>query len=212
MLTSIYQCTFSGKITKVTNEEIGKDYATIIKQKYKKKNFTNIIKNRSTYGYNHNSLHVLVVKKERKLYLFQRNKIIKVYDIVLGTVPYGRKLKRGDHKTPEGNYFIIHKNNKNLKSYLKPSVLGISYPNQEDAKWGYKNNLINLKQYQQITHAVKLKKMPLQNTKLGGQILIHGSTTLLLDWTQGCIAMLYKDMNDLYQRVKIKTPVNIINY
>jgi hypothetical protein len=45
--------------------------------------------------------------------------------------------------------------------------LGISYPNIEDATRGLEANLITKTEYDKIVRAIKNKKMPLQNTKLG---------------------------------------------
>src|SRR5262245_43449163 len=72
---------------------------------------------------------VLVKKAERKLYLYQLDngseRLMKTYRIVLGNNPTGAKRKQGDGATPEGEYYITHKNQRS-KFYLS---LGLSYPN-----------------------------------------------------------------------------------
>ena len=73
-----------------------------------------------------NKPNLLVVwKKKRILALYRNNKIIKTYRIRLGFNPKGQKEKEGDGKTPEGKYYITHKN-PNSNFYLS---LGINFPN-----------------------------------------------------------------------------------
>ena len=85
-------------------------------------------------------------------------------------VPWVTKYERGDHRTPEGDFYIFTKNAKSA-FYLS---LGVSYPNLAHAKRGLRDGLINQAQYDQIAAAIKQKKTPLQRTRLGGDIFIHG--------------------------------------
>ena len=73
---------------------------------------------------------LVVWKKKRVLALYRNSKVIKAYRIRLGFSPQGQKEKEGDGKTPEGKYYITHKN-PNSKFYLS---LGINFPNQSDKK------------------------------------------------------------------------------
>src|SRR5262245_22568720 len=72
---------------------------------------------------------ILVKKGERKLYLYVREdgkeRLAKTYQIALGNNPTGSKRKQGDGATPEGDYYITHKNARS-QFYLS---LGVSYPN-----------------------------------------------------------------------------------
>jgi murein L,D-transpeptidase YafK len=43
---------------------------------------------------------VFVKKSERKLYLYEGDKILKAYHIALGANPKGHKQEEGDEKTP----------------------------------------------------------------------------------------------------------------
>jgi len=53
--------------------------------------------------------------------------------------------------------------------------------------------------------------MPPQNTRLGGEIYIHGhGDTGEPQGTRGCIALNNADMQDLYDRVAIGTSVAIV--
>lgn len=155
--------------------------------------------------------NILIDKSERKLFLYKDKTLVKKYDIALGFNPAGTKHKSGDGATPEGKYFITHKNEKS-KFYLS---LGISYPNKSDAEGGLNTKLITQQVYDQIISAIDKKQKPPQNTDLGGDIFIHGGGAGKLfgknkDWTWGCIAMENDDINDLFNTIPVRTPVKII--
>ena len=147
---------------------------------------------------------ILVKKKERTLEVFDGDKLIKTYQIALGFEPAGDKEIQGDGKTPEGDFYIFTKNPKS-KFYLS---LGVSYPSLDDAKRGLENELISREQHDSIIDAINEKKIPLQNTKLGGEIYIHGEGNVT-DWTAGCIALKNSDMKELFDALGTKTPVRI---
>ena len=85
-----------------------------------------------------NKPNLLVVwKKKRVLALYRNNRMIKAYRVRLGFSPKGQKEKEGDGKTPEGKYYITHKN-PNSKFYLS---LGINFPNQSDKKRAFQRGL-----------------------------------------------------------------------
>ena len=62
------------------------------------------------------------------MYLYNKNKAFKSYNIDLGFAPTGDKKIEGDGKTPEGRYYIDRKNPKSTYHLS----LGISYPNKSD--------------------------------------------------------------------------------
>lgn len=129
---------------------------------------------------------VQVHKADRKMYLFHNEKVLKAYDIGLGFAPVGHKQFEGDGKTPEGQYFISHKN-PDSQYHLS---LGISYPNEAD-----------------IAFAEAEGKSP------GGDIFIHGgpnSRVSKRDWTFGCVALTDKEIEIVYSMVKPGTPVFIL--
>jgi lipoprotein-anchoring transpeptidase ErfK/SrfK len=47
-------------------------------------------------------------------------------------------------------------------------------------------------------------------TGIGGLIEIHGEGGLGRDWTKGCVALTNADIDDLFQRVDVGTPVTIV--
>ena len=44
----------------------------------------------------------------------------------------------------------------------------------------------------------------------GGLIEIHGEGGRGEDWTRGCVALSNRDMDDLFRRVAVGTPVTIV--
>lgn len=133
----------------------------------------------------------LVVKKaERRLYVFSNGAIIAVYPIALGRNPVGPKVFVGDGRTPEGRYVIESRNEKS--DFYR--ALKISYPNEE--------NKAIAREY---------------GIPPGGQIMIHGQPNMNRpdldtnsDWTEGCIAVTNRQMDELWRTVKTGTPINIL--
>jgi murein L,D-transpeptidase YafK len=118
--------------------------------------------------------------------LIHEDRVLKTYDVALGFAPEGHKEFEGDGKTPEGAYYITHKN-PNSNFHLS---LGISYPNAAD-----------------IAFAEAAGKDP------GGDIFIHGGPRQPItqrDWTWGCVAVSDKEIEVIYSMVKPGTPIFIL--
>ena len=135
---------------------------------------------------------VKVVKSQRQMWLLEQGKIIKQYTIALGANPVGHKQQEGDERTPEGRYILDYRNPNS--GYFKS--LHVSYPNKQD--------LANAKA---------------KGVDAGGMIMIHGQRngfgwaaklTQLKDWTNGCIALHNQDMQEVWDLVKIGTPIEIL--
>ena len=128
---------------------------------------------------------VEVHKTDRKIYLLHGAEVLEAYNIKLGGNPIGPKQFEGDRKTPEGAYFITHRN----PSSAYHLSLGISYPNDSDRAFAEANG-----------------KTP------GGDIFIHGANnqgSSRGDWTVGCIAVSDKHMEKIYAMVNPGTPIVI---
>lgn len=147
---------------------------------------------------------IVVSKSKRRLMLYSDNKLVRTYRVGLGLNPTDDKVREGDRRTPEGEFYIFTRNAKSAY-YLS---LGVSYPNAEDAERGLRDGLINREQHDQILNAVRGKIAPPQNTPLGGQIYIHGNGSRS-DWTWGCVALDDKDMKELFDAVPVGTQVII---
>jgi murein L,D-transpeptidase YafK len=134
---------------------------------------------------------VVVLKKDRTLQLLFQDKVIKTYKVALGGVPIGPKRQQGDHKTPEGIYVL---DSRNAHSRFYKSI-HISYPNA-----------------QQRNAARSMGVSP------GGDIFIHGLPNgfgfvgaghRLKDWTDGCIAVTNREIDEIWSAVSDGTPVEI---
>jgi len=147
---------------------------------------------------------IVVKKGQRQLLLFSEDKLLRTYHIGLGLSPSGNKVREGDRRTPEGDFYIFTKNDKSA-FYLS---LGISYPNALHAERGLRDGLITRAQYEAITRALRAKKRPPQNTPLGGDIYVHGNGAQS-DWTWGCVALENEDIRELFEAVTVGTPVSI---
>lgn len=129
---------------------------------------------------------IQVHKADRKMYLLHEGKVLKTYKIGLGFAPEGHKQFEGDGKTPEGTYYISHRNPKS-RYHLS---LGVSYPNNDDRAF-----------------AAAAGKPP------GGDIMIHGGPprkTNVRDWTAGCVAVTDRQIEEIYSMVKPGTPIHIL--
>jgi len=134
---------------------------------------------------------IVVEKAKRSLTLYANKKPIKSYRIVLGGNPAGDKEQEGDSRTPEGRY-VIDAKNPNSSFHLS---LHISYPDKKDRAAARK-----------------------QGVSPGGAIMIHGTpdyiaalyaTGIYPDWTAGCIAVTNAEIEDIFARVRVGTPIVI---
>lgn len=126
------------------------------------------------------------------------------YPIGLGFEPVADKTRQGDGATPQGEYFVCIKN-----PYSRYHLsLGINYPNAEDAERGLKDGLISKSQHDAIVRAQERGVCPPWNTRLGGEIFIHGNGSSA-DWTLGCVALDDDDMDELFAAVVVGARVVI---
>lgn len=152
-----------------------------------------------------NNPKIIIYKSKRILYVYDGDKLCAKIQIAISSVPIGHKLKQGDKKVPEGEYYICTKNNKS-KYHL---ALALSYPNIKDAKVGLDSGLISKQDYDRIYDAISNGLRPPWDTALGGEIMIHGSD-ISKDWTAGCIAAQDTDVDYLWENCPIGTPVVIL--
>jgi len=138
--------------------------------------------------------HVVVKKSRRRLMLFDGDKQLRAYRVGLGYTPAGDKTRQGDGRTPEGSFYVCVKNAAS-KFYLS---LGLSYPDKEHAARGLRDGLINRAQHDEIISALARQQRPPWDTRLGGEIFIHGNGSAS-DWTWGCIALDNEDMKELFE-------------
>ena len=134
---------------------------------------------------------IVVEKQARRLDLIRDGRVLKTYDVALGSNPAGHKQQEGDRRTPEGSYAIDFKHPRS-RFHL---ALRVSYPNTEDR-----------------TQAQQRGMPP------GSDIMIHGLPNglglvgrfvLSRDWTDGCIAVTNSEMEEIWAMVDVGTPIQI---
>ncbi len=148
---------------------------------------------------------LVAYKRRREMELYDANNLVKTYKIALGLNPVDDKRKEGDGCTPEGDFYICTKNDRS-KFHL---FLGLSYPNEDDAERGLESGLISHEEHVMILDALANRRRPSWDTRLGGEIGIHGEGTHV-DWTQGGIALENNDIEELFGIVDIGSPVSIL--
>jgi len=140
-----------------------------------------------------------------------RQRLARFKKISLGKNGAGYKQERGDNVTPIGKYKITHINKKSRFKFF----FGLNYPALFDADRGISRGRINYTQYLAIQQAHSRGAVPPQTTPLGGAIGIHGvgSGNALVqgefDWTQGCIALSNKQIEQLERWIYIGMQVDI---
>ena len=153
-------------------------------------------------------------KSARELKVLSGKQVVRSFHISLGKADHGAKRRRGDNRTPVGNYQVVDFNNDSKFFFF----MLLNYPNTLDAWHGYRNQIISSSEFRQIVTAIKNGTAPPQNTALGGFIGIHGvgeetGETLEIhesfNWTEGCIALTNDEINELRKYVSYGTRVLI---
>ena len=140
---------------------------------------------------------LLIDKRNYQLQVRYRKQLIRVYKAVFGPRPLIDKCMEGDRCTPEGEFVITSKNG--ASKYDK--FMGISYPND--------SALVRFKR-------LKAGGMLPASATIGGSVGIHGiwpggddMIELGVGWTDGCVALKNKDIEELYSFVGVGTKVSI---
>lgn len=157
-------------------------------------------------------LTVVVDKSDYTLSLFSGQVFLKSYHVALGDNGNGDKEVAGDHKTPEGRFYISQMLVLDPPDpYLGSRWMRLAYPNDEDALRGLEQGLIDQSTYQDIVAANAAGTIPPQNTALGGGIGIHGGTTQATGdhWTWGCVGLKDADVQEIFNYVSVGTSVVI---
>lgn len=134
---------------------------------------------------------VVVVKGLRELRLLADGEVLRRYEVSLGREPKGDKLQEGDGRTPEGRYLLDFKNE---DSAFYRSIR-VSYPNAQDRR-----------------------EARAMGVDPGSNIMIHGLKPefadvgkghLREDWTEGCIAVTNREIDEIWSLVPVGTPIEI---
>jgi len=132
---------------------------------------------------------IVVSKVDRRLYLYKAGRLVKTFDVGLGSRSIGDKRYAGDKATPEGKYRITKK----LAQSRYSKALLINYPNDEDRR-----------QFEQAKRRGAISR----RAGIGGLIEIHGGGKD--GQTYGCVSLDDRHMEELYALADVNTPVTIV--
>ena len=142
-------------------------------------------------------LNIVVLKSQYRVNVYYRKKLIRSYKAVFGPRPKQDKCMEGDRCTPEGWFKIASKNPGS--KYTK--FMGISYPSDSS---------------RMKFNKLKADGVIPSTATIGGNVGIHGiwpggddMIEMGVGWTDGCIALKNKDIEELYSYVGVGTKVVI---
>lgn len=134
---------------------------------------------------------VIVSKSARTLALYRGGELLRSYRVSLGKDPIGPKQREGDGRTPEGKFTLDYR--KEDSSFHR--ALHISYPTRE--------------------YAAEAQARAINP---GGLIMVHGLKNglgflgrlhTLFDWTDGCVAVTNRGIEEIWRVVPDGTPIMI---
>jgi murein L,D-transpeptidase YafK len=154
------------------------------------------------------ALEIKVYKENRRLELWDDQKMIKEYKIMLGLNPIGAKMEEGDNKTPEGEYtldlvnpqskyhYAFHISYPNTKQKIKALLHGKN-PGSNIMIHGYPNQLSEINYW-----LTKMELLTESEEKVREMLAMN-------DWTNGCIALSNSDIDELKNMVSVPTKITI---
>jgi len=136
---------------------------------------------------------IIVDKESHRLTVYHRGAAVATYAVDLGFNWTADKRHEGDGATPEGRYRVVARLGRKASIYHKALLL--DYPNAEDRA--------------EFARARRSGNLP-AGARIGGLIEIHGGGGRDQDWTDGCVALSNDDMDRVFERAGIGTPVTIV--
>ncbi len=141
---------------------------------------------------------------KREMRVLRGDKVLARFDHVsVGRWGVSEQKRTGDGKTPLGQFRV---------AWVKPAgqfgpFIGFDYPSVARARQGLAAAEISQGEFDAILEAHVEGRIPPQNTRLGGNIGIHGigrgdpGIHWDLNWTKGCIALTNEQMNEVVRLV-----------
>ncbi len=136
---------------------------------------------------------IIVAKEAHTLTLYVGGTAVRTYRVDLGFNWIADKSHAGDGATPEGRYRVVARKANGASIYYKALLL--DYPNQDDRI--------------EFSRARRSGAVP-ATASIGGLIEIHGEGGRGRDWTKGCVALTNTEIDELFARVGLGTPVTIV--
>ena len=134
---------------------------------------------------------IVIVKSAHTMTLMKNGQALKVYPVAIGKGDAAPKERRGDQRTPEGEYVV---DEKKAVTYCF-LALHLSYPNLKDQERARALGV-------DPGDAIEIHGLPRKRTWLGR---FHR----IVDWTSGCVAVTNSEMAEIFLFVPLGTPVEI---
>ena len=135
----------------------------------------------------------VIDKLKRRLHVYTNGERVASYDAELGAKGLRQKMHAGDQATPEGRYRVVDVRGTGRTRYYKALLL--DYPNADDRA--------------RYAHSKRTGQIP-QRAGIGSLIEIHGEGGQGRDWTDGCVALANGDMDRVFAKARLGTPVTIV--
>ena len=133
----------------------------------------------------------VVSKEAHEMTVYVRGRAVETLKVELGSNSVRDKLHAGDNATPEGRYKVVSK----IAASRYERALLLDYPNAED---------------RQRFAAARLHGELPRGVSPGGLIEVHGGGGRGKDWTNGCVAVTDREMDRVFARASVGTPVTIV--
>ena len=140
------------------------------------------------------SVALVVIKTERRAYLFRDGRVAGEYPVDLGFASWRQKTRAGDGATPEGIYRVTRSRERGSRYY---KALALDYPNAHD-RTRFEHN--------------QRSGLVSSGAAIGGNIEIHGEGGRGEDWTDGCVALSNQDMDCLMAAMRVGDRVTIVRH
>jgi len=136
---------------------------------------------------------IVVFKEKNLLTLLRRGEPVRSWRAEVGANALGTKSLLGDRATPEGRYRITAKKDRGQSAYYRALLL--DYPNATDRE--------------HFAAERRSGRIP-PGARIGGLIEIHGEGGRGRNWTDGCVALVNSDLDELYAQVGVGSRVTIV--
>lgn len=157
----------------------------------------------------------LVSHDLKQMRVYQRGAVAGTYSVAFGQEE-GDKERRGDNRTPKGVYRVVARSKGPFDgpygAYFGGHWIKLDYPNPWDAARGVDAGVIDTATQRAITRAWWDRRLPPQNTDLGGGIGLHGWAS---EWSDdgprglswGCVVLHLSDVGAIYDALPEGTMV-----
>lgn len=142
-------------------------------------------------------VYIIVDKSDYELQVYDDEGWYATYPVVFGSKSIEDKMYEGDRRTPEGTFKVIAKRPHNKWN----KIMMLDYPTRES--W----DKFNRRKQQGVISS---------DARIGGGIGIHGTwpnDNIVVDdytnWTQGCVSLRNRDMDEIFSFIEPGTKVII---